>query len=169
MSATKLGVPVNPAYDFDREPQDNEFAYVNPVTLNNHQILLANEMARLADVCVAAMRANAANRKEKRLAERELRDREEGLLAETPLTATEAKNLQTTNAAIVRRAQEVPAVWQQIQELRQLIRQYEDAIDDNEALIERAQLYWKTADRMGEAIKTHLSYVKDDRKRAYAY
>lgn len=160
-------IPVNPNYDTDVPPEDQEFAYVNPVTLNVHQIELANEMARLADVEVKAKRDAVAHRLEKKKLERQVRDLEEALLANDPLKPTEAKNLQTTAAAIRRRAIAAEQ-WDTLTALRQQIHALEDLIETADGLVDRARVYWTTAQHMNDAIKTHLAYVKDEWKRAGA-
>lgn len=161
--ADRLRVKVNPEYDHDEPPESQEFAYVNPVALNNDLIKIANEMLALADASVAAQKKVVKAKLEKRKLERELEGIEEDLLRDDALSPSEAKSLKTIQAAVARRAKENDKLAK-IAQLRVSIAQLEDVIETQHATVSIAKLYWDTADRLGDNIKIHLSYVKRDRE-----
>lgn len=162
--ATIMRIRTNPAFVDDVDPTEQEWAYVNPVALNNDLITIANEMLTLAEASVGAINANKTFRLERKKLQRAQDDFETSLLAIDPLNPAEGKNLKTTAAAIERRIKqgqysaEVDARVKRIREL-------EDAIDRNDDIIKTAKFYWDTADKVSDNIKTHLSFVKDERRR----
>lgn len=162
--ATRLRVRVNPEYDHEVDPEENEVAYVNPVALNNDLVRLGNEMPVLAEARVNALRSISKLRLSKRKVERQLEDLEEELLRDDPLSSTEAKSLKTISAAVALRVKKVGNTTHP--ELRKQIRVFEDQIDEQESIAKSAQLYWETAEKICENIKTHLSYVKDEKRRS---
>jgi len=44
----------------------------------------------------------------------------------------------------------------------------EDDIDSHAGTAKTARTYWDTAEKISENIKTHLSFVKDEKRRAYS-
>lgn len=164
----RMRIVTNPHFDLEIDPSENEFAYVNPVALNNDLIKLANEMITLAEAKVEAIKAIQKLKLERKKLERALDDLEQQLLRDDPLSPSEAKSLKTIAAAAARRAKESGHLAT-IDELRAKIRAVEDQIDKHDAIIRTSDIYWDTAERVSENIKTHLSFVKDEKKRAYAY
>lgn len=164
--ADRMRVRTNPAYDSEVDPTEQEWAYVNPVQLNNDLITIGNEMLSLAEVSVNATRENQRLRLEMRKLEREQDDFEKHLLATDPLAPSEAKSLKTIAAAIERRVQQ-QGLSDQVQARLDKIRQYEDAIDRNETTIRLSKLYWDTAEKLSDNIKTHLAYVKAERSHGF--
>lgn len=157
--AARMRIPVNPEFDLEADPHENEYQYVNPVQLNNQLIVLANEQVSLAQVRVAAEREIVALKLDKRKLERKLEDLEEALLRDNPLSPSEAKSLKTIGAAVARRVKEAgnEAVFA---ELRDQIRDLEDKTDEQLGLAARSRIYSDTAYNVSENIKTHLSFVK---------
>lgn len=163
--APQMRILTNPQFDDSVDPQENEFAYVNPVRLNNDLIKLANHMLTLAEAKVEAVKAVKKARFQKRKLQREQDDLERQLLRDQPLAPSEAKSLKTIAAATMRRVQ--AEGFDQAWAAREAeIRACEDVIDHQDTIIETSTIYWDTADKMTESIKTHLSYVKDEARRA---
>lgn len=157
-------ITVNPNYDFSLEPDENDALYANPVTLNNEVLHTCNALVTLAEAEGQAIRKKQRARLEKRSKEAELHQLQRRLLVDAPLTPTEAKNLQTTAAAITARA-EATGVVDELHALEDAIKLCEDEMDRQEAVIAQAQLYWRTGDRLIDGMQTHLSYVKAERGR----
>lgn len=158
-------IPVNPYFNLDGDPHDNEFAYVNPVALNNQLIVLANEQLTLAQVRVSAERGITRLKLELRKVERDIEDLEETLLRDEPLSPSEAKSLKTIAAAVARRVKEA-GKEAAFATLRQSARAYADEIERASALVARARIYSDTAMNVSDNIKTHLSYVKSEREKS---
>lgn len=153
----------NPDYDLAIDASEQEWAYVNPVQLNNDIITIANEMLTLAEASVAAQTANKRLRLNKKKLEREADDFEAKLLAHDPLSPSEAKSLKTIAAAIERRVQQ-GQYHAEVEARRAKTRELEDKIDHNETIVKTADLYWRTADKVMDGIKTHLAYAKHERQ-----
>ena len=160
----RMRVRTNPHYQMDVDPTEQEWAYVNPVQLNNDLITIANELLTLAEASAHAVRANQRLRLDKRKLERAQEDFETDLLAKDPLAPSEAKSLKTIAAAIERRVQQ-----QQLSAIvstrREQIRALEDEIDQNDATIRAAKLYYDAGEKVSDNITVHLSWVKDERRR----
>lgn len=164
--ATRMKIKTNPAFDPDTDPTEQEWAYVNPVALNNDLIVIANEMLTLAEYTVQAINENKGYRLSRRKLQREQDDFETKLLAEDPLNPAEGKNLKTTAAALERRITQ--GQHSKVTEDRvKRIREYEDAIERNDDIIKTAKIYWDTAERISDNIKTHLSFVKDEKRNRF--
>lgn len=164
--ADRMRVRTNPAFDQDLDPQEQEWAYVNPVALNNDLVKIGNEMLTLASAMVQAINDNKKLRLEKKKLQRLQDDFETGLLASDPLNPSEGKNLKSTAAAIARRVKQGQHSAL-VEERTKKIREYEDGIERNEDIIKTAKIYWDTAEKLSENLKTHLSWVKDERKRGF--
>lgn len=161
----RLRIRVNPAFDLERDPSAQDAVYVDPDALNNDLITIANEMVRLAEIEVAAMQENKQLRLRKRKLERILTEFETRLMAEDPLSPTEAKSLKLTAAAVLRRVADGGyTAW--VEQRRTRLAQLENRIAENAETIQMAKLYWETAERLSDNIKTHLAYVKEERRRA---
>jgi hypothetical protein len=164
MNPDNLKIRVNPAYDPLVDPTEQEWAYVNPVALNNDLISIANEMLVLAEAQATAIKENQEYRLAKKKLARLIDRYEVKLLAKDPLAPSEAKSLKTIAAAIARRTYE--GGWEEwLTKQQDKLEELEDLIDENEATIKRARLYWETGDKISGNIQTHLSFVKDERKR----
>lgn len=164
--ADRMKIRTNPAFDKNVDPQEQEWAYVNPVALNNDLITIGNEMISLAEIMVGCIKENQQLRLDKKKLQRKQDDFETKLIAEDELSPSEGKNLKTTAAAIAKRVKQ-RQFGTEVSDRLEKIRQLEDQIDKNEEIIKSAKLYWDTAERVSENIKTHLSWKKDEKKRGF--
>jgi hypothetical protein len=164
--ADRMRIRTNPAFDKTVEPQEQEWAYVNPVALNNDLITIGNEMISLAEVMVACIKENQRYRLDKKKLQREQDSLETRLLSEDQLNPSEGKNLKTTAAAIAKRIKDhqfTTIVSNRMANIEHL----EDLIEKNEEIIKTAKIYWDSAERLSDNIKTHLSWKKDEKKRGF--
>lgn len=159
-----LTLPVNPAYDFSLDPED-QLPYANPVALNNSLVYLANSMASIAERLSSAM-ARVAELKGLIQVETQHMDQlSRALLVAEPLSASESKSLKTIEAAVQSRAK-ANGVGDTLDELRERVVQLEVQLHDAETKVARYRLYWETADRLSRNVTNHLSYVKDERRQS---
>lgn len=161
-----MRIRTNPHFQLDEDPNEQEWAYVNPVQLSNDLIVIANEMLVLAEESSKAIKDNQKARLEKKKLERLLEDLETDYLAKDPLTPSEAKSLKTIAAAIERRIVQGAAHLTQYRVWKSSARDLEDRMDRNEAIIRAAKLYWETAEKVSSNITVKLSWEKDERRRA---
>lgn len=163
--AAIMRIQTNPSYQLDVDPTEQEWAYVNPVQLSNDLITIANELLVLAEANAEAIKSNQRLRLDRKKLEREQDDFETSLLAKDPLNPSEAKSLKTIAAAIERRVQQgqltAPVVAR-----RAKLREFEDQIDRNDAIIKAAKLYWDTGVQVSTNLTVKLSWEKDERRRA---
>lgn len=164
--ADRMRIRTNPAFDKDVDPQDQEWAYVNPVALNNDLITIGNEMITLAEAMVGCIKENQRYRLDKKKLQRAQDSLEVRLLSEDQLNPSEGKNLKTTAAAIAKRVKE-KQFSKEVADRMSKIEQLEDAIERNEEIIKTAKIYWDSAERLSDNIKTHLSWKKDEKKRGF--
>lgn len=162
--ADRMRIRTNPHYQLDVDPTEQEWAYVNPVQLNNDLITIGNELLTLAELSALAIKDNRRLRLGKRKLEREQEDFETRLIAEDPLSPSEAKSLKTIAAAIQRRVQQ-QQLTQEVSDRITKIRTLEDEIERNDTIIKTAKLYYDAGDKVCDNITVHLSYVKDERRR----
>jgi hypothetical protein len=155
----RIKIPVNPTYDLEVDPSENEFAYVNPVSLTNQLIVLANEGITLAEIRTGAERKIAELKLERRKVERAIEDLEERLLRDEPLSPSEAKSLKTIGAAVARRVLQA-GEQETFETLRGKLRALDDQIEQQQQLANRSRIYTDTVEQVSENIKTALSYIK---------
>lgn len=166
--AEELRVRVNPEFDHEIEPEQNAFAYWNPVSATNDLIKLANAALEITQAITDAMRERTQLKVELRQVNRQLEDLENLVLVDDPLTPTEAKTLKTVAAALERRFQ-----VQGYEEGARTLRDKRDTLTDRimklDDRIEAGHAWNKTNERVSDNLKTALAFYKDERKRAYQY
>jgi uncharacterized coiled-coil DUF342 family protein len=166
--ADELRIRVNPEFDHEVEPDQNEFAYWNPVSATNDLIKLANAALEITQAITDAMRDRTQLKVELRQVNRELEELDNLVLVNDPLTPTEAKTLKTVSAALERRFQ-----VQGYEDAAKALRAKRDALLDRieklDDRIDAGHAWNKTNERVSDNLKTALSFFKDERKRAYQY
>lgn len=166
--AEELKIRVNPQFDHDVDPDQNEFAYWNPVSATNDLIKLANASLDITQAITDAMRERTQLQVELRKVARQIEEAEHHVLVEDPLTPTEAKTLKTVAAALERRFVAQGYV-DRVHELQQTKHALEDRIDKLDDRIAAGHAWNKTNERVSDNLKTALSFYKDERKRAYQF
>lgn len=164
----ELRIRVNPRFDHDIEPEENEFAYWNPVSATNDLIKLANSTLEITQAITDAMRERTQLHIELRQVSREIEEVENHVQVEDPLTPTEAKTLKTIAAALQRRVS-MQGYDEHMKKLRDRKDSISDRIDKLDDRIEAGHAWNKTGERVSDNIKTALSFYKDERKRAYQF
>lgn len=163
--ADELRIRVNPHYDHDVEPSENEIQYWNPVSATNDLIKLANAAIDVAQRISDTMREKTRVTLERRTAEHELEDLERRLLVGEPPTASEAKSTKLTNAAIDRRAKEQGEL-EKLTGLRTRLRALDAEVERAQSTIDTGYMWMKANERMSDNIKSALSFYKDERRRS---
>jgi hypothetical protein len=164
--AEELKVRVNPHYDHDVDPEQNEFGFWNPVSVTNDLVKLANAVLEVTQEISVKTEERQRQKKDRRKAERRLESIESELLADDKLSPTEAKTLKTVAAAIHARARksihapEYEALTIQLGDL-------EERIGTLDAELDVLHEWNKTAEKIGDNLKTALSFYKDERRREY--
>lgn len=160
----ELRIRVNPTYDHDVAPEENEFQYWNPVSATNDLIKLANAALDTAQRISDSMRAKTELATEKRELENLLDSLERELLVKEPPSASEAKSLKLINAAIERRAKE-QGKERELKELRNELQVLESDMEREQSVIDTGFMWLKANERMSDNIKSALSFYKDERRR----
>jgi uncharacterized coiled-coil DUF342 family protein len=174
MSASKktlyeqLRLRVNPEFDHDIEPEDNQFAYWNPVSATNDLIKLANSTLEITQAITDAMRERTKLTIALREVSRELEDVENTVMVQEPLSPTEAKTLKTISAALERRF-ETQGYVDHVRKLKDKRDKLNDEIEKLDDRIEAGHAWNKTSERVSDNLKTALSFFKDERRRAYQF
>lgn len=166
--ADQLKVRVNPEFDHEIDPEQNEFAYWNPVSAVNDLVRLANAALDITQSITDDMQERMRLQQTLRELNRQLDTVENHVLVEDPLTPTEAKTLKTVSAALERRfvsqgySEEVAKVKAERDKVADKIAKLDDRID-------AGHVWNKTNERVSDNIKTALAFYKDERRRAYQY
>lgn len=166
--ADDLRLPTNPHYDHDVEPEQNEFAFWNPVSATNTLILLANAALEVAQAVNDEMSARTATWRRKKDIEKQIDAVEQQLIVKDPLTPTEAKTLKLVSAAIWRRAMD-QGVTEQLQALYDERDRLEEEHHAHDERIEAGLMWNKTNEKVSDNVKSALSFYKDERRRAYQF
>jgi hypothetical protein len=156
-SALRLTIPTNPNVDISVVPTA-EFEYANPVTLNNMLLLYGNAVIELAGKRDRAGKRLEAAKLERRKAERQLEDFEQGLLRTHPAPrgVTTLKLL----AAHIEAAAFSDDTSDQYDDLRNAVRTAEDAVEAANAQISTLKGWGDAIETASGNITVHLSYVK---------
>jgi len=166
--ADELRIRVNPEFDHEIDPEQNEFAYWNPVSATNDLIKLANAALEITQAITDAMRERTTLRAELREVDRMISEVEHHVLVEDPLTPTEAKTLKTVAAALDRRFQ-LMGYEEHVKALRDKHESLSTRVDKLTDRIDAGHTWNKTNERVSDNIKTALAFYKDEKKRAYQY
>jgi len=164
----ELRIRVNPQFDHDIDPDQNEFAYWNPVSATNDLIKLANAALDVTQAITDGMRERTQLQTELRKVTRLIDQVEHHVLVEDPLTPTEAKTLKTVAAALERRFVS-QGYADKVHELQTTRHELEDRIAKLTDRIDAGHAWNKTNERVSDNLKTALSFYKDERKRAYQF
>jgi hypothetical protein len=166
--ADRLRIRVNPAFDHDIAPDENEYGFWNPVSATNDLIKLANAALEITQAISDAMREKTQVELKLRKVTRELEALENAMLVADPLSPTEAKTLKTVAAALDRRFV-AGGAFERAGELRDRRDSLQDDIDRIRSKIEAGHVWNKTNERVSENIRTALSFYKDEKRRAYQF
>lgn len=160
--ADRLTLPLNPAHDVEADPGD-QADLANPVTLNNYELVYTNAMIQVTQLSIDVNRKIEACKKARAEAEHQLEDLEEAVLRAHP-APTSANSVKKTQAWVAERAVEMELGGRRT-ELVALGRDYDQTLAGLKAEAWHCSL-WIDAIKLGsQNMQTHLSYVKDERRR----
>lgn len=161
MGLDNLKLPVNPTYKWDGSEDQPE--YVNPVTLNNRIIELANASLATSQLVVVQQTRRGLVRTQLKEAQDALLDFEQDLLVQFPPPPTATKS----NRLVEIYLRTLATHHNKLDEYKQL-RQAVRAFEREELAISTKLDTLKTAlasiQTVGDNIQTHLSYVKSERQ-----
>jgi len=166
--ADELRVRVNPEYDHDADPDQNEFAFWNPVSATNDLIKLANAALDITQAITDAMQERTRLKIELKNVERDIEALERAVMVSDPFTPTEAKSNKTIAGALQRRFED-QGYAEAIGTLRTRRDKFEDRIEKLQDRIDAGHFWNKTNERVSDNVKTALAFYKDERRRAYQY
>lgn len=164
--ADELRLRVNPHFDHSIDPDENEFAFWNPVSATNDLVKLANAALEIAQVVSDSMSEKVQVRVRRKELERQIDDIEKRLLVDDPPSPSETKTTKLVAAAIERRALASGQI-DALSDLREMLQRLERRELELEAQVEAGLMWSKTNEKVSENIKTALAFYKDERKRAY--
>lgn len=164
---TDLLIPVNPAYDFARDPE-GQAEYVNPVTLNNCEIKHANAAIFVTDRVANHMRRLAELKAARDDAKNALDDFEADLLRLHPAPPNDRKTNKLLDSYI-RRIAEQEGEFEHYKGLIAEVRRLEREIIITDAAVDAGRQVWGLIKMLGEHGQTHLSFVKTEYKQARGY
>jgi hypothetical protein len=166
--ATELRIRTNPQFDHEIEPDENEFAFWNPVTATNDLVKLANVALEVTEILTDTRKERLGVEIDLRGVRRKLESIEHDLLVKDPLTPTEAKTLKTIGAALVRRLESASEERQaEVAALRAAEVELEDRLLRLKEIIDASYDWNKTNVQVSDNLKTALAFYKDERKRQY--
>lgn len=157
--AVSLLIPLNPHCSPDVDPaQHLSTEYVNPVVVNNREVLYTNAAIQLTDQLNAFNTKIEAAKKAKRDAEEQLAAFERRILRQHPLPRG-TTTLKAIDAYIERMAVE-GGTADQLDELRTHLRDVEDALAHWERRRDNARNWLAALELGSKNITTFLSFVK---------
>ena len=162
--AEKLKIKVNPHYDHDIPPEENEFTYWNPVSANNDLMKLANAAIDITQQSTQAMRERTTARAKLRETRWKREQIERKLLAGEPLKPAEAKTLKTVGAAVLARAWADPDKAAALSGYEETEEKLEREVETLSGKIDEWQTWLKTVEQVSDNIKTALAFYKDERR-----
>lgn len=166
--AAELRIRVNPEYNHEVDPEENEFAFWNPVSATNDLIRHANAALDITQALSDALQERTKLKIQLKNVERDIEALERAVMVADPLTPTEAKSNKTISAALQRRY-EHQGYEEAVGELRTQRDTLEDRLEKLQERIDAGHFWNKTLERISDNIKTALAFYKDERKRAYQY
>jgi hypothetical protein len=162
--SNKLLIPTNPDYDVDGAEPTAELA--NPVTVNNQQVLFANEAIRVTQDHVALNRDRTRLKLELKATRRAKDAIVRDLLRRFPPgSANDTKTLKLLDAYVWRKAEE----FNEAERLRLLEEEEQHLEDEIERLEDEGHnkaLAMAALKLASQNAMTFLSYVKDEAKRS---
>jgi len=167
MKLSDLLVPVNPQFKWDADPTE-QFDYVNPVTLYNKQISLANAALTVTQSHIQANTKIGTIKVALQEAQNALDDFEQDILRQFPPPPAQSKNLKLMESH-VRTAAFQGGMADKLTELRNAVRKYEGELVTVKIDAENCMQMFQAIKLAGEHGQTHLSYVKDEAKRSGLY
>lgn len=159
----RMEIKVNPHYDLDLPPEDQDFSYWNPVSATNDLLKLSNIAIELTQSASAAIRERLEVRVTRKQKIREIETIEKQLLVEEPPSPSEVKTSKLVEAAIDRRAlaagraEPLDALRREVGSLEDRERMLDDKVDS-------LMLWIKINEKVCDNIKTALSFYKDERR-----
>ncbi len=161
-----LLIPTHPDVDPDEDVGAEATDLANPVTVNNRQVLFANEAIRIAQRHVGLNRELIKLRLELKVTRRARERLVRKLLIEYPPDrVADTKTLKLVEAYVERVAERVG----RLEELHALVREeerLEDLIERKDADAENQTLAMKAIQLASQNCMTFLSYVKDEARRS---
>jgi hypothetical protein len=154
-----LQVPVNPNYDFEADPGDQQFEYANPVHLSNKLVLYTNAAILLARNIVSLARKRERLRLEKKEVDRKLRDLRRDVLVKNPAPPSAAKNLLLTDAFMAR-ALESEGLLTGYQEFERRSAELEDQVEALKDEGENLRFTMQTIQLAASNVTNALSWTK---------
>ena len=162
-----LLIPTNPDYDWEGDVS-NQPEYVNPVTLNNREIMMANAAIVITQQHIKVNRQVAQIRHTLREAEHALSDFERDLLLRFPAPSTATKSTKLLqvymySVAITNNLQsQYNSLSGEIKNLSRELARWEAEAENCKAAYQAVKL-------SGEHIQTHLSFVKNEQKASRSF
>lgn len=168
MSKKRFGddllLDINPDYDFSCDPFEQPEC-VNPVHANNKLIILGNTLITLSQKISAANIVLVQKKSEKRNLENAVQTIEEEILRRKPPSQTQVKTLKLQASYIHAMAEQLQ-LTEPLQLAEKNVRELEDDIALLEMRIKNAKGWVETIKAHGDHIKTFLSFVKEEARRA---
>lgn len=160
-----LQVPVNPNYDFEKDPS-LQTDYANPVMLSNKLVLYANALLQITKGVMGLARRREGLRLERRTSELKLNAMRREVLAQNPAPPAASKNLALTEAYVFRclESNGVIDLWKA---LEATVNRLEDEIEGLKQEEDNLKYSVHTIKLASENITNKLSYVKAEAKMGF--
>jgi hypothetical protein len=157
-----LLIPTNPEYDWEADA-NSQPEYVNPVTLNNREVLMANAAIVITQQHIKVNRQLAQVSHRLQEAEHAVSDFERDLLLRFPAPSTATKNNKLLQVYIYSVAT-TQGYKDQYETLVRAVRTLSRDLAKWEAEAENCKAAYQAVKLGGEHIQTHLSFVKNEQK-----
>lgn len=161
MKVKDLQIPTNPNFNWQVSPTE-QLEYVNPVTLNNWAIQLANQALAVSSKIIVTNKHIRAAKQALVDAKASLEDFEYDLLREYPANSSTSKTLKILESHL-RRSATAANKADQYQVLREAVRNAQRDYDKYELDLDNARQVSDTIKLMGIHIQTHLSFIKAEK------
>jgi hypothetical protein len=167
MRLADLTIPTNPQFDWST-PAAEQLEFVNPVTLANYEILLANYALEVTQSIVGTNRKIRDAKEAARAAKYAHDDFQHELLRTHPAPAIATKSL-TLLAGYVRNTAVTVGCSEEFLKLQQAMRSAETVLERLDIELDNSQQVWDMIRLLGVHVQTHLSFVKSDLKQSGRY
>lgn len=161
-----LIIPTHPDIDPDEDQGAEATDLANPVTVNNRQVLFANEAIRIAQRHVALNRELVKLRLERKVTKRAREVIVRRLLiAHPPERVSDTKTLKLVDAYVLRVA-ELEGCTNELNLLEKEEERLDDVIEKKETEAENQALAMNAIKLASQNCTIFLSYIKDEAKRS---
>lgn len=168
MKLQAFKIPTNPEYDFDKLP-DGQHEYVNPVTLNNKLVQLANAYLDVTGVVTKGLKTKADLKRELEEIQQAMEDLEMDVLDKTPPSTTNDTKTSRSIQAYIQRTLRETGAGDAYRACKLQLQTTKQQQIEQDMQLDAARAVLNAIEMQSTIIQTHLSFVKNEARNARHY